>query len=581
MFIPANKDEMKKRGWDAPDVVLVTGDAYIDSSFVGAAVIGKVLIDKGYRVGIISQPDITGPQDIMRLGEPRLFWGVTSGCVDSMVANYTAVKKPRRQDDFTPGGVNNKRPDRALIAYVNLIRRFFKNTKPIVLGGIEASLRRTAHYDYWDDSVRRSILLDAKADILVYGMGEKAALDLAFKLKHNEDWQGTRGICYIKKPQNNGEFADKVALPSYESVRTDKAAFSTMFKLFYENNDPVSAKGLYQEYDGGRFLIQNKPAEPLTSGEIDHIYELDYEREVHPLDRALGEVRALETIKFSITTHRGCYGECNFCAIAVHQGRTILNRSEASILREASKMAARADFKGYILDVGGPTANMYGIECEKKLKYGACLDKRCIGDKVCSSLHVDHAKQVHLLKKLRELPGLKKAFVASGVRYDMLLSDGKSGADYLTELVGHHVSGQMKVAPEHSEPSVLKRMGKPDNGALVEFKKRFDEENRKAGKKQFLTYYFIAAHPGCSIKEMEKLEHFVEKELRLSPEQVQIYMPTPSTYSTLMYYTEEDPMTHEKIAVEKDMRKKELQKEIVTGRSPKSRPGNTGNKRGK
>ncbi|MBU4350485.1 YgiQ family radical SAM protein [bacterium] len=558
MFLPTTREEMKKLSWGRLDVIIVTGDTYIDSPYIGAAVIGKVLQAAGYKVGIIAQPGTESEIDITRLGEPALFWGVTAGSVDSMVANYTALKKRRRKDDFTPGGKNNKRPDRATIVYSNLIRKYFKNTKPIVLGGIEASLRRIAHYDYWDDKIRRAILFDAKADILVYGMGEKSVLKLARNLKTGKDWKDIRGICYIS-PHSREEYT---MLPSYQEVKEDKKKFISMFHTFYLNNDPLTAKGLCQQQDS-RYLIQNPPSYPLTQNELDKVHDLPYEREAHPYYKKEGEVEALKTIKFSITTHRGCYGECNFCSITVHQGKVIQGRSEKSILREAKLLTKLRDFKGYILDVGGPTANMYGIECQKKLKSGSCTDNRCLYPQICSSLKINHKKQMEILKKIRQIEGVKKVFVASGIRYDMLLGDQKCGEKYLRELVKYHISGQLKIAPEHTENNVLEKMGKPDQGYLKRFRDKFLQINKEQKKKQFLTYYLIAAHPGCREEDMYRLKEYTSIELKLNPEQVQIFTPTPSTYSTLMYYTERDPFTGKAIYVEKNLKKKGRQKEIV------------------
>jgi len=558
MFLPTTREEVKKLSWDRLDVIIVTGDTYIDSPYIGAAVIGRVLQAAGYKVGIIAQPDINSKIYISRLGEPALFWGVTAGSVDSMVANYTALKKRRRKDDFTPGGKNNKRPDRATIVYSNLIRKYFKNTKPIVLGGIEASLRRIAHYDYWDDKIRRAILFDAKADILVYGMGEKSVLKLARNLKTGKNWKDIRGICYIS-PHSREEYT---MLPSYQEVKEDKKKFISMFHTFYVNNDPLTAKGLCQQQDS-RYLIQNPPAYPLTQNELDKVHDLPYEREAHPYYKKEGEVEALKTIKFSITTHRGCYGECNFCSITVHQGKVIQGRSEKSILREAKLLTKLGDFKGYILDVGGPTANMYGIECQKKLKSGSCTDSRCLYPQICSSLKINHKKQMEILKKIRQIEGVKKVFVASGIRYDMLLGDQKCGEKYLRELVKYHISGQLKIAPEHTENNVLEKMGKPDQGYLKRFRDKFLQINKEQKKKQFLTYYLIAAHPGCREGDMYRLKEYTSKELKLNPEQVQIFTPTPSTYSTLMYYTERDPFTGKAIYVEKNLKKKGRQKGIV------------------
>ncbi|MBI4811743.1 MAG: YgiQ family radical SAM protein, partial [Ignavibacteriales bacterium] len=385
MFLPTTKVELNKLGWKKLDVIIISGNTYIDSSYSGAAVIGKVLLDAGYKVGIIAQPDIHSDEDITRLGEPALFWGITSGCVDSMVANFTASKKRRRQDDFTPGGINNKRPDRAAIVYSNLIRKYFRETVPIVLGGIEASLRRIAHYDYWDDRIRRSILFDAKADILVYGMGEKATLEIAARLRVNHPIEDIRGICYISKRSKD----DYLILPTFDEVISDKKKFIEMFHTFYRNNDPITAKGLCQQH-GDRYLIQNPHAPHDTQEELDRYHDLEYERDVHPFYKKEGKVRAMETIKFSITTHRGCYGECNFCAISVHQGTAIISRSEKSIIREAESFVHDPAFKGYIHDIGGPTANMYATGCEKMRKHGKCLKKDCIFPTKCKNLNNNH-----------------------------------------------------------------------------------------------------------------------------------------------------------------------------------------------
>ena len=558
MFLPTSREEIKRLSWKKLDIIIVTGDTYLDSPYIGAAVIGKVLFAAGYKVGIIAQPDLNSEIDITRLGEPAIFWGITAGSVDSMVANYTALKKKRRKDDFTPGGENTKRPNRATIVYCNLIKKYFKNTKPLVLGGIEASLRRITHYDYWDDKIRKSILFDSKADILIYGMGEKSVLELAEKLESGEDFKKIRGLCYIS-PQPQEGF---IILPSYQEVQEDKQKFITMFHDFYLNNDPLTAKGLCQKQDS-RYLIQNPPGYPLTQKELDKVYDLDYEREVHPYYRKEGKVKALETIKFSIPTHRGCYGDCNFCSIAVHQGRTIQQRSEKSILKEVKLLASMKDFKGYILDLGGPTANMYGIECQKKLKLGSCPNKRCLYPQICANLQINHQAQIEILKKIRKIKGIKKVFVASGIRYDMLLEDQKYGEEYLRELIKHHISGQLKIAPEHIEDNVLEKMGKPDQGYLKKFKDKFFQINKELKKKQFLTYYLIAAHPGCKEEDMQRLKKFTSQELKINPEQVQIFTPLPSTYSTLMYYTEIDPFNQKLIFVEKNLKKKERQKEIV------------------
>ncbi len=570
MFLPTTPHELLKLGWDQPDIILVTGDSYIDSPFIGSALIGKVLSQAGYRVGIIAQPDIHTDSDICRLGEPKLFWGITAGSVDSMVANYTSLKKRRKSDDYTPGGMNNRRPDQASIVYTNLIKHYFKNTRPIVLGGIEASLRRISHFDFWTDRIRPSILFDAKADYLLYGMAEKAVLELAAALKNGTEVRDIRGLCYIAGAEESAiKRAGYLELPPFEAVEKDAHTLIDMFHDFYRNNDSLTAKGLYQK-NGNRYLIQNPPSMPLTQKEMDGIYGLDFERTQHPYYQKQGAVKALETIRFSIQSHRGCYGECNFCAIAMHEGRTVQWRSPESILAEAQKLARYPDFKGYIQDIGGPTANMYGFECEKKLKEGACQDKRCLYPQVCPYLKVNHHKQLEMLKKVRSVAGVKKVFASSGIRYDLLLSDRQYGEQYLKELVQHYISGQMKVAPEHTETAVLNRMGKPGISLLLRFKELFDRMNKKFGKEQFLTYYLIAAHPGCTRSDMQKLKRFTRDNLRINPEQVQIFLPAPSTYSSLMYCTGIDPFSKKPVFVEKDPQNKDQQKNIAVAKQPPS-----------
>ena len=576
MFMPTTKKELVNLGWEQLDIILVSGDTYIDSPYSGMAIVGQLLLQKGFKVGIIAQPDFESDIDIKRLGEPKLFWGVSSGLVDSMVANYTALKKFRNSDDFTPGMVNNKRPDRATLVYSNLIRRYFKNTVPIVLGGIEASLRRTAHYDFWTNKVRGSILFDAKADILVYGMAEKSIIEVADALKNDNSIENIRGICYISKTPRE----EYVQLPTLKECqdKNDKNKFIDMFHHFYDNNDPLTSTGLSQEHNG-RFLIQNPPQFYMNESEIDNIYNLPYQREVHPFYEEQGKVKAMETIRFSVTTHHGCYGECNFCAISVHQGRTIRSRSEESILKEVKTFTQNPKFKGTISDVGGATANMYGYECNKKLEKGVCEDRRCTGFrmfqpnnrkqewndyKICPVLKPNHKRNITLLQNIRKMDGVKKVFVNSGIRYDLINEDKHYGKEYLKEIVDHHVSGQMKIAPEHSESKVLKYMGKPNKKVLTDFKQNFTDLNKKNGKKQFLTYYMIAAHPGSTQKDMEDLKEFANADLKLNPEQVQVFTPTPSTYSTLMYYTELDPWTREPIFVEKDPMRKQKQKDVVT-----------------
>lgn len=567
MFLPTTMEEVKKLGWNYLDIILISGDTYIDSSYNGTALIGKWLYKHGFKVGVIAQPDINSDVDIKRLGEPKLYWAVSAGCIDSMVANYTATKKKRRSDDFTPGGENTRRPDRASIAYTNLIKRHFKNSEvPIVLGGIEASLRRITHYDYWSNNLRRPLIFDAKADILSYGMGEKSMLELARAIRDKKDWRNIRGLSYISKEIKEGY----LELPSYENCVKDKKEFIKAFETFYHNCDSILSKGLYQKC-GDRYLIQNPPSENFSSRELDAIYSMDFERDVHPYYKKMGEVRALDTIKTSVTTHRGCYGECNFCAIAIHQGRTVISRTEDSIVDEVKEITKMKKFKGNIADVGGPTANMYQVECKKKLKFGACQDRRCLYPQKCPALKIDHSKQIDLLKRLKEIDKIKKIFIASGIRYDMILDDKKCGQMYMEEIIKDHVSGQMKIAPEHTEDKVLSLMGKQGKAPLKEFKEKFYQINKKLGKKQFLTYYLIAAHPGCNEKDMLDLKRFASAELRVNPEQVQIFTPTPSTYSTLMYYTEMDPFTGKKLFVEKDNGKKQKQKDILIPRENNKR----------
>jgi len=572
MFLPTTAKEVKKLNWNLLDIILVTGDAYIDSPFMGVAIIGKVLVDKGFRVGIIAQPDMNTKTDISRLGEPALFWGITGGCVDSMVANYTALKKRRQKDDYTPGGMNTRRPDRAVIAYANLIRKYFKKTKPIVLGGIEASLRRIAHYDFWSNKIRRSILFDAKADYLLFGMAHSSILKFARTLQEKKDPSFLKGVAYISKEKKGRE------LPAFETVQKNKADYIKSFHIFYENNDPITAQGLCQKHMD-RYLILNPPEPYSTTEELDHIHSLGFEKNLHPFYKKSGPVKALDTIRFSIPIHYGCYGECNFCAISIHQGRTVRFRSEDSIVNEAKAISHLKDFKGYITDLGGPTANMYGFECKKKLKEGACQDKRCLFPAPCKSLSPDHSRQIKLIKKIETLPNIKKVFISSGIRYDLIFNDKKYGGAYLDKIVNDNVSGQMKVAPEHTQSHILELMGKQSIDQLLKFKHQFDALTKKSGKKQFLTYYLIAAHPGCQMKDMAELKKFTTQKLNITPEQVQIFTPSPSTFSTLMYYTGLDPFSMQPIHVEKNPKIKEKQKQSIT-RKPLY-PSSNSNRRGK
>jgi len=558
MFIPTTKEEMKKFGWQSCDIILISGDTYIDSPYFGTAIIGHLLIDAGFKVGIVAQPNLNIP-DITRLGEPELFWGVTAGCMDSMVSNYTPTNKPRRMDDLTPGGINNKRPDRATIVYCNEIRKYFKNTKPIVIGGLEASLRRIAHFDYWDNKIRRSILFDAKADYLIYGMAEKTILEFANKLKKNhiEEIKKIKGLCYISKEKPQ----DFIELPSYEEVKKDKDKFIKSFEIFYENNVPEKSNGLVQKQDT-RYLVQNPPQDLLTTYELDKIHNFDYEYDAHPYYKAIGKIKALDTIKFSIISHRGCFGECNFCAINVHQGNIVISRSKESIIKEIEKMIKLPDFKGIIYDIGGPTANMYEMGC-KKFKNSHCLKKRCVFPEICNNLNNSHFAHIQLLKELRNIKGVKKIFIGSGIRYDLVINDKEYGDKFLDEIIENHISGQLKIAPEHTEQNVLNLMGKTGKRELIQFIKKYFEKNKRKGKKQFLTYYFIAAYPGCTKKDMINLKEFIKKEIRFTPEQIQIFTPTPGTWSSVMYWTEKNPWTGKKIFVEKNQKAKEEQKEII------------------
>ncbi len=565
-FLPTTAAEVKALDWPELDVIIVSGDTYIDSAYIGAAVIGRVLIAAGFRVAILAQPDPQDPDEIARLGEPRLFWGVTSGSLDSMVANYTALGKPRRSDDLTPGGRNNRRPDRAAIVYSHLIRRRFKQTRPIVLGGVEASLRRISHYDVWSETVRRSILFDAKADLLLYGMAEQSAVNLARRLDEKGDIASLRGICYISKtiPGPQPQFAGPdIELPPHSAAKADQAEFIRMFASFYAHNNPYTAKRLYQRQDT-RYLVHNPPDYPVDRAALDHIHELPYAREVHPFYGAKGAVGALETIRFGLITHRGCYGECRFCAIAVHQGRQVVSRSKASLLREAKSMTIHPAFKGVISDAGGPTANMYAIECHRKIRKGACQGRSCLHPDPCPKLPIDHTAQIELLRALRRIPGIRHIFIGSGVRHDLVAADRHRGQDYLEEILSHHVSGQLKIAPEHVQAQLLDLMAKPGPASLEAFLAMFDRARRNTAKRIYLTYYFMAAYPGCRLEDMQALKHFATSRLHVTPEQTQIFTPSPSTWATLMYYTGLDPFAGRPIFVERNPARKRKQKEILT-----------------
>ena len=556
MFLPISSQEVEKLGWDYIDVILISGDAYIDSPFSGIAVIGKYLLKHGFRVAVISQPDIDCDKDITMFGEPRLFWGISAGCVDSMVANYTSSGKPRKQCDFTPNGINNKRPDRASIVYTTLIRRYFKNTKPIVLGGIEASLRRIAHYDFKTDKVRRSILFDAKADYIIYGMGELPVLELAKALDNNESVENIKGLCFISKDK----VSNAVEMSSFEEVCTDKRAFYNMFKIFYNNSEAVSGKRLMQK-TGDRYLIQNPPAY-YDDNILDEISDIEYERAVHP--QIKGKVKAIDTIKTSIISHRGCFGGCSFCAIAVHQGRRVVSRSAASIEKEVKSMVSKKWFSGTITDIGGPTGNMYMMKCKKMEKLGACTHKHCLYSEVCNGMNTDHAPLLNMLESIKNIKGVKNLFATSGIRADLAVKDKENGKRYISEIAKNYVSGQLKMAPESADLKVLKAMKKPDNSSFLEFCSLYKDYSKKYNKNQYISCYFIAAHPAESEKEAYNTRKFIEKNLDFNPEQVQIFTPTPSTWATCAYYTGLDEDGNN-IYVEKSLSKKEKYKSIIMG----------------
>ena len=558
MFTPTTKEEAAALGWNELDIILITGDVYIDVPNDGTALIAKYLITHGYKVGIISQPDINSSEDISRLGSPRLFWSVSAGCVDSMVANYTSLNKPRRNDDLTPGGINNLRPDRATIIYTNLIKKYFKSTRPILLGGIEASLRRITHYDYWSDTVRRSVLCDSKADALAYGMAEKTVLEFAHAVETNSDFGNIRGLCVMASEPKK----DYIMLPSYEECKADKSKFADMFKVFYKNNDPETAAGLCQQ-TGSRFWIQNPPQPYPTTAELDDIYSMKFERNAPEFYRRKGEIRALETVRYSVTSHRGCFGECSFCAIAVHEGRRIVSRTKESILSELREIASLKGFNGVISDIGGATANMFEMNCSLDVKRGVCPNKSCLYPVPCKNLHISHKPVIDLLAEARKIPGIKHIFIASGIRFDLIMADREYGKKYLEDIIKYHISGQMKIAPEHIDDGVLALMRKPGNANLAQFIELFKDTCRQCNKNYFLTYYFIAAHPGSTQSATKNLKSFINKELSFTPEQIQVFTPTPSTYSTLEYWTETDPFTGNAVSVEKKMGAKAREKEFL------------------
>ncbi|MGQ9856761.1 MAG: YgiQ family radical SAM protein [Fervidobacterium sp.] len=559
-FLPTTPEELEGLKIKSLDIILVTGDAYVDHPSFGVALLGRYLESHGYKVGIIAQPE--NPQDIARLGKPNLFFGITSGNVDSMVANYTASRKKRKSDDYTPGGINNKRPDRAVIQYVNWIKQVFKDVK-VVIGGIEASLRRFAHYDWWSDKVRKSILIDSKADILVYGMGERAILEIAKRLEKGKDLDDIRGTMVWKSsvPQN---IENAIFLPTFEEVSVDKKLYGEAYKKTVFFTDPYKDYILIQKQDN-RYVFQYPPALPLTQEELDELYLLPYTREVHPFYLSKGEVKAIETVRFSITAVRGCFGNCSFCAITNHQSTHVVSRSVDSIIEEAKILTRLPDFRGTIVDVGGPTANMYGLSCQVRNSKGQC-EKGCLHPRVCklsiSGEQSDSADTfISLLKSVKSVPGVKHVFIGSGLRHDLILASSK--ADYIIDELVEFTSGQLKLAPEHAHPKVLKFMHKPSAELFLDFKKRFEDAARRKGQKKYVIGYFIVAHPGEGPEENKYLREFIKRNLGYIPQQVQIFTPTPGTLSTTMYYTGFDPFTGESVYVEKSEKNRNLYKENI------------------
>ena len=566
-FLPVCRKDMQERGIAQFDFVYVIGDAYVDHPSFGHAIISRLLEAHGYTVGIISQPDWKDKKSIELYGEPRLAFLITGGNMDSMVNHYSVSKRPREKDAFTPGGVMGKRPDYASVVYGNLIRQSYKKT-PVLLGGVEASLRRLGHYDYWSNKVKRSILLDSGADLLMYGMGERSILALAEALNSKiavEDITFVDGTVY--KTRKKEDIYDAVFLPEFETIRQDKESYARSFYAQYCNTDPFSGKRLAEEYPNQIYVVQNPPSKPLTRQELDDIYHLPYQRTYHPSYKALGGVEAISEVKFSLTSNRGCFGGCSFCALTFHQGRIIQSRSHESMIKEAEILIKDKDFKGYIHDVGGPTANFRFPACEKQLKKGVCPGKQCLFPNPCKNLKADHRDYLSLLRKLRSLPGIKKVFIRSGIRFDYLLAD--SDRTFLKELCQHHVSGQLKVAPEHISDKVLQCMGKPKASVYHQFAREYQAMNQKLGKKQYLVPYLMSSHPGSTLQEAVELAEFL-RELGYMPQQVQDFYPTPSTISTCMYYTGLDPRTMQPVYVAHNPHEKAMQRALIQYRDPKN-----------
>lgn len=564
-FLPITREEMKERGWDQVDFVYVSGDAYVDHPSFGHAIITRLLESRGYRVGIIAQPDWRKPESVQVFGEPRLGFLVSAGNMDSMVNHYSVSKKRRKTDAYTPGGEMGKRPDYACVVYGNLIRQTYKKT-PIILGGIEASLRRMAHYDYWSDKLKRSVLLDSGADVISYGMGEHSIIELAEALDAGipvEDITYIAGT--VVKAKSLDSIYDAEILPPFEDLKADKMNYARSFYTQYLNTDAFNGKRLVEPYSEHLYVVQNPPATPLTQMEMDDVYSLPYQRTYHPSYEAKGGVPAIKEIKFSLISNRGCFGGCSFCALTFHQGRIVQVRSHESLIEEAKEITKDKDFKGYIHDVGGPTANFRHPSCKKQMEHGVCKTRQCLFPSPCKNLDADHRDYVSLLRKLRDIPKVKKVFIRSGIRFDYLLADKKQ--EFLRELCEYHVSGQLKVAPEHVAGPVLSLMGKPEHKVYEEFTRQFYKMNERIGKEQYLVPYLMSSHPGSTLKEAVELAEYC-RDLGYMPEQVQDFYPTPSTLSTCMYYTGVDPRTMQKVYVPKSPHEKAMQRALIQYRNP-------------
>lgn len=564
-FLPISREDMAQRKIEQLDFVYICGDAYIDHPSFGHAIISRVLEAAGYTVGIISQPGWQNAEDFKKLGKPKYAFLVSSGNIDSMVNHYTAAKKKRSNDMYSPGGMSGKRPDRAVIVYCNRIREAYSDV-PIIIGGIEASLRRFAHYDYWDNKVRRSVMFDSRADVLIYGMGEKAIVRLADILKSGKplDSELVEGCCYNLKDISH--IGEHILLPTMEDVKEDKKQYCIATKLQYENQDPIRGKTLVQKHND-RYLVATKPMMPLSQSELDSIYELPYAGTYHPIYEAEGGVPAIQEIKFSVTNNRGCFGSCNFCALTFHQGRIVQTRSEKSVIDEVTRMTKDKDFKGYIHDVGGPTANFCSPSCEGQLERGTCKNKQCLYPAPCKNLKISHTGYMSLLRKLRNIPGVKKVFIRSGIRYDYLMADKDDR--FFHELCKHHISGQLRVAPEHISDNVLRFMGKPGRKVYDKFCDKFYAINKSLGKKQYVVPYLMSSHPGSTLEDAIELALYL-KAHNIHPEQVQDFYPTPFTLSTCMYYTGMHPLTMEEVYVPKDMNEKQMQRALLQYNKPEN-----------